>query len=258
MVFYEEKRARVLLEQGTQAFITYEDLSILAKYFKYIGKNRSQIERSLIEFCENNNPNFNEILFRKKIEYAIKSCDKFGIRLHIVVPVTNNELDIIKNCGDYKRQKILFVMLVVAKYFKYNDTRLTPKKNNIHDDDFYVNIKLVDILKMAKVNISKIERRDIIYDLEQSELITLIKRRTGGISFQINFIDENSEPNIIVTDMDNIIDFYYFNCEKCGRQITNRAKRHDLCEECYREKRKSTYRESKRKYRRMSTDKLAL
>jgi hypothetical protein len=238
MVFYEEKRAKILLEQGTQSFVTYEDLSILAKYFKYIGKNKTQIEKSLIEFCEKNICNFNEILFRDKIENAINSCDKFGIRLHIDVPITNSELEIVKNCGDYKRQKILFVMLAVAKYFKYNDTRLTPKKNNNHDDDFYVNIKWLDILKMAKVNVSKVGRRDIIYDLEQSELITLIKRRNGGVSFQVNFIDENSESIIIINNMDDIISFYYFNCEKCGNPIKDRAKRHDLCEECYKEHKK--------------------
>lgn len=251
MVFYEEKRAKILLEQGTQSFVTYEDLSVLAKYFKYIGKNKIQIEKSLIEFCEKNICNFNEILFRGKIEDAIKSCDKFGIRLHIDVPITNNELEIIKNCGDYKRQKILFVMLVVAKYFKYNDTRLTQKKNDNHDDDFYVNIKWLDILKMAKVNVSKLERRDIVYDLEQSELVTIIKRRNNkknGTSFQVNFIDENSEPTIIINNMDDIISFYFFNCEKCGKPIKDRAKRHDLCEECYKKKRSEAIRVNSREY----------
>jgi hypothetical protein len=249
MVFYEEKRAKILLKQGTQSFVTYEDLSILAKYFKYIGKNKTQIEKSLIEFCEKNICNFNEILFRGKIENAINSCDKFGIRLHIDVPITNSELEIVKNCGDYKRQKILFVMLAVAKYFKYNDTRLTPKKNNNHDDDFYVNIKWLDILKMAKVNVSKIERRDIIYDLGQSELITLIKRRNGGVSFQVNFIDENSKSIITIDNMDDIISFYYFNCEKCGKPIKDRAKKHGLCEECYKEKRKEDIKNNVKNHR---------
>jgi hypothetical protein len=253
MVFYEKKRAKILLEQGTQSFVTYEDLSILAKYFKYIGKNKIQIEKSLIEFCEKNICNFNEILFRGKIEDAIKSCDKFGIRLHIDVPITSNELDTIKNCGDYKRQKILFTMLVVAKYFKYNDTRLIPKKNNAHDDDFYVNIKWLDILKMAKVNVSKLERRDIIYDLEQSELVTIIKRRQGGVSFQVNFIDENSEPIITIDDMDNVISFYYFNCEKCGKPIKDRAKRHDLCEDCFLARKKELTKLRVRKHRKNVT-----
>jgi len=232
MIFYEEKHAKILLESGFTSFMDYEDLSILAKYFKYIGKNKTQIKKSLIEFCEKYNPYFNEVLSRGKIDGALRSCEKFGLRLAIDIPITNHELDIIKNCGDYKRQKILFVMLAIAKYFKYNNTRLTPKKNNKHDDDFYVNYKLIDILKIAKINVSKVERRDIIYDLEQSQLVTTIKNRDGGTSFQVNFIDENSEPVIIVDDMDDIINFYPFYCSKCGKE-TNKAKRHDLCEECY-------------------------
>jgi hypothetical protein len=129
-------------------------------------------------------------------------------------------------------------MLVVAKYFKYNDTRLIPKKNNNHDDDFYVNIKWLDILKMAKVNVSKLERRDIIYDLEQSELVTIIKRRRGGVSFQVNFIDENSEPIIIIDDMDNVISFYPFYCKICGKIMSYKYAVREKCNECYLEYRK--------------------
>lgn len=248
MIFYEEKHAKKLLESGFTSFMNYEDLSILAKYFKYIGKNKSQIRKSLVEFCEKHNPYFNEVLSRGKIDGALKSCEKFGLRLAIDVPVTISELDIIKNCGDYKRQKILFVMLVISKYFKYNDTRLTPKKNNNHDNDFYVNYKLIDILKMSQINISKVERKDIIYDLEQSHLITTIKNRDGGTSFQINFIDENSEPSIVVSDMDNIISFYHFYCSRCGKE-TNKARRHDLCDDCYKEKRREISRDIMREKR---------
>jgi hypothetical protein len=186
----------------------------------------------LLDFCEKFTPNFNEILSRKKIEDAIKTSDEYGLRLPIDIIVTDAELDIINNCGDYKRQKILFVMLVIAKYFKYNDTRLTPKEDNKYNDEFYVNDTFINILKIAKVNVSKIERRDIIYDLQQSELISTIKTKKD-VSFKINFISENSNASIIVKDMNNIINFYPFYCEKCGNIVKNKSKMHNLCDICY-------------------------
>jgi len=257
MIFYEKDHAEKLLKTGFTSFMNYRDLSILAKYFKYIGKNKTQIKKSLLEFCEKFTPNFNEILSRKKIDDAIKSSQKYGLRFPMDIIVTDTELNIIKNCGDYKRQKILFVMLVISKYFKYNNTRLTPKNSNKHDNEFYVNDTFINILKIAKVNVSKFERRDILYDLEQSELITTIntkrksKKKKNDISYRINFVCENSNDSIIVCDMDNIVEFYPFYCEKCGKEI-DRAKRHNLCSNCYEEKRRLISKEIMRNKRNVS------
>lgn len=234
MIFYEKDHAEKLLKTGFTSFMDYRDLSILAKYFKYIGKNKTQIRKSLLEFCEKFTPNFNEILSRNKIEDAIKTSDEYGLRLSIDVPVTSAEIDIIKNCGDYKRQKILFVMLVIAKYFKYNNTRFAPRDSK-YDNDFYINDTFINILKIAKVNVSKFERRDILYDLEQSQLITS-KKTKRDISFKVNFICEDSDNSIVINDMNNIIGFYPFYCEKCGKE-TKKSKMRNICDQCYEEKR---------------------
>lgn len=233
MIFYEKDHAEKLLKNGFTSFMNYQDLSVLAKYFKYIGQNRTQIKQSLLDFCKKFVPNFNEILSRKKINDAIDTSQEYSLRLPMDVNVTESELDIIKNCGDYKRQKILFVMLVIAKYFKYNDTRLTPKNSGEHDNDFYVNDTFINVLKMANVNVSKIERMNILYDLEQSELITTINPRGKNISYMINFVCEDSNVAIVVNDMNNIVGFYPFYCEKCGRKIKNKSKMRNLCNQCY-------------------------
>ena len=256
MIFYEKDHAEKLLKNGLTSFMNYQDLSVLAKYFKYIGQNRIQIKQSLLDFCKKFVPNFNEILSRKKINDAIDTSQEYSLRLPIDVNVTESELDIIKSCGDYKRQKILFVMLVIAKYFKYNDTRLTPKNSGEHDNDFYVNDTFINVLKMAKVNVSRIERMNLLYDLEQSNLITTInpprknkkkKNNNNNISYRVNFIYDDSDTSIIVKDMNDIVKFYPFYCEKCGKEI-NKAKRHNLCLGCYEEKRKEIIKVSSRNY----------
>jgi len=233
MIFYEKEYAEILLKSGFSSFMNFEELSLLAKYFKSIGQNKTQIKKSLMDFCIKYCSDFNEVLSRGKIDSAIKNSQKYGIRLEIEINVNHDELEIIKNFGDYKRQKILFVMLVVSKYFKYNNIRLIPKKNNEYSEYFYTNYKFINVLKLAKVNVGKVERMNILYDLEQSGLITT----TSTGDFKINFICEDSEKEIVVDNLDDIISFYPIYCEKCGKRIKNKAKRHNLCEECYAEKR---------------------
>lgn len=249
MIFDEKKYALNLLKNGfSSTYINFNDLCILAKYFKYIGKNRTQIRKNLQDFCIKFGQEYSEVLFRDRIEGAIKQSQKYGLRIPIDVNITENELEIIKNIGDYKRQKILFVMLVVAKYFKYTDARSQDKRKKVNDN-FYVNENFNDILELANVNIQRLERRDIFYDLYQSKLIYMDMNRRNDIYYKINFIDDDSDIVIIVNDIENIIKFYPVYCEKCGKVIENKSKRHNYCENCYKEYRKDVNRQNMRRIR---------
>lgn len=245
MIFDEKKAAEKILENGFSSFMSRKDLCILAKYFKYIGKNKTQIRKSLIEFCEKHNPEFNEVLSRERIDNAINSSDKFGLRLPVAINITESELNIIKNIGDYNRQKILFVMLMIAKYAKYSGTRYKPKKESIYDNNFYINEKPTSILKMAKVNMNKNDRKKVFANFNK---LGVIKPTYSG-GFQIMIVDELSPISLTIIDMDNMIDFYPFYCEKCGKLADKVGRKHDLCENCYKEKRKLLIKESVRKYR---------
>jgi len=238
MIFYENKRAEELLKPSLISYVSFDDVVILAKYFKRMGKNRPQIKKSIIDFYEKHNPNFNEILARDCLNNGIKAAYKFGLRFPIDVRITEDEINTIRNAGNYKRQKVLFTMLVLAKYYKNNNTKL----NNVNleaptEEDvpkFYVNEKITTILKLAKVNISKKERNTMAYELQQQGLIVGIRTE----AYRICFVDDNSPVSIIVTDMNSLIDFYPWYCESCGRVIEKRAKRHNLCLGCYKEKRR--------------------
>jgi hypothetical protein len=245
LIFDEKSEAENLLSNGFSSFMSYKDLCILAKYFKYIGKNEAQIRRSLIGFCVKYNPEFNEILSRERINKAIINSKKYGIKLPININITESELLTIKNSGDHKRQKILFIALAIAKYMKYNNTRYVPKNSSIYDDNFYANISLTDILKMAKVNIGKAERVKIFSEFHD---LGLISSTYVGYP-RILFVDENSPVKIIITDMKNCIDFCPLYCDICGEIIKNVSKKHNLCEKCYEERRRESIRNNVRNYR---------
>jgi hypothetical protein len=244
IIFCEKKHAEWMLENGFHNFMSSQDLSILARYLKYIGKNKTQIKEDLIEFCKRHNPEFNEVIYDKKIRWVIGTCDKYKLRIAMDIVVTEKELEIIKSVKNYKHEKILFVMLVIAKYFKHNRIRIDQHKVK-NNENFYVNAKFTDILKQAKVNVTKKERNQLLFELNQTNLI----ESTLNGAYKINFVSENSDSMVLIGDIDNIIDYFPVFCVKCGKKMDKKSYKHDMCPDCYKEYRTDKIREHVRKHR---------
>jgi hypothetical protein len=244
IIFCEKKHAEYMLENGFHNFMSSQDLSILARYLKYIGKNKPQIRIDLIEFCTKYNPEFNEVIYDKKIRWVINTCDKYKLRIAMDIMITENEWNIINDVKNYKYEKILFVMLAIAKYFKYNRIRIHQDKVKVNDN-FYVNAKFTDILKQAKVNVSKLERNQIMFELNKTGLI----EATLNGAYKINFINENSGSAILINDVDNIINYFPIHCIQCGVRMDKKSYKHDMCSDCYKEYRLEKVKGHMRKYR---------
>ena len=222
-IFCEKEYAENLLQNGFKTFMSQRDLSILAKYFKYLGKSQLEIEMELIAFCYKFNPQFNEVIFDCKIMKAVKSSKKKDLRTSIEVNITKNEMDMIKTIDNYQYQKILFVLLAVAKYFN---------KDKI---DYYADLTFPTLLKYSKVYCSKQQRKEILAYLNSTNLISATYRG----QYKINYAYNLGENIITISDMDHMIDFFPVYCKKCGKQIVKKYhQKHDLCDECYQEKRK--------------------
>ena len=244
IILDELKYAKRLLEHGSSNYMSMRDLCILARYFKYIGKNTGQIRKSLEDYCFAHDSSFNLVIFDWKIIGAIKSSKQNYLRIPSEIYITAKEIEIIKSIKNYKLEKILFVMLVLSKNMWYNSTRVKEiKKTNYN---FYTNAKFTEILKLAKVNVSKKERNEILHYLNSTELISATHIGT----YKINFVDRAEDDIfIIVTDIENLLNYYQPYCCKCGKQLTNKSRKHDMCKECYDEYRKEKVRDNVRNYR---------
>jgi len=232
MIFYEKKRAEEILENGFTSFMNFEELFILAKYFRdEEGKNDREIKDILNEFCTKSQVGFNEILSRKKISNAIRSSKKHKTKMNIEININKKEIDSIKMLKNHHLQKILFVMLVISKYLKSN---YIPKNKISKNNKYYVySYNFLKILKMAKINVEKYKRKVLLYNLEQSGFITTFP---NGY-FEINIACDDPEVVITIQSLDNIVDHYVITCDSCGRTIDNISKMHNLCQECYKKKR---------------------
>ncbi len=249
MIFNEYEFALNLIKTGFTRFMSLNNLSVLAKYYKYLGKNKKQIEKELIEFCERWNPGFNIILNRWVLDVAIKNSKQYSLRFPMKVIITEEELKVIQAVNNYKYEKILFVLLVCAKNERYNKIKINKK---VEKENFYVNISFLDILKIAKVNISKEERNKILFELNN---LKLIKTTCYG-TFKINYINENSEKKLIVLSNEDMINEYKNirgemtkNCAICGVSFQPNSNRQELCKNCARERERQKTREYVRNHR---------
>lgn len=238
----------LLLNGFRDNHINFTDLVLLAKNY-YWNQNYKKIKINilLIEYCKKWDKNFNEIIDRKIIKDAINNGIKRKIKNDKEINIYKEEIELIENIGDFKYQKIAFIMLFLSK-LNHNDN---SKYFNLNRD------KDAQVIKLSRTNISKKEYKFLLQVLEERKFIFVIDperylrnyhqvlyaRKEGELVFSIN-----SNDNII----QKYIDYYggeFYYCFNCGKKVIKKYRqRHNLCDDCYQIFRKSIINENSKKY----------
>lgn len=224
--FDEEKRAIEILSKEFWQKINKKDIITVAKYFYSLGYSKSKLKKELIKSCKEKYIDFNEVIYQKTINDAIKKAIKYPLRKQKDVEITKNELEIIKQFP-YKYAKILFIMLVYAKHGGY---QINKKGERV----FYCNHIIEDVLGAARLRIEYSELwKEVMYSFCEKGYVHLVEGTEN--LFRINFVEEVSDTEIIVSDMDNIVNFFPAFCEKCGKVIQKTNNRQKYCSDCWKE-----------------------
>lgn len=224
IILCEKKYAEGLLLKGFKKNMSFIDLSILAKYFKYIGKNKAQIRDGLLLFCHQYGIDFNEVLFDKRVRSAANSSDKYKLRVFEPIGITGKEIESIRSVSDYRHQKILFVILVISKLLSSSDRQ-----------EYYINIPFTEILRIAKVSLSVSDRNALMLAFNKCGLLTATLNGT----FKLNYVDsEQKNFTITVDNEEDIVSFFPFTCSICGEETLRTGRNHRLCKSCWKEHRK--------------------
>lgn len=217
--------------------IYQRDLNYLSSYwFESFGQKG--VTDKLKEWCLKQDPEYNLIINRHKIKNAISHGKKYALRKLVTIAVSEGELKSIQKIEDYKIQKIIFCMLITAKFFKYNNSRKIPrtKPENI---GVYYNKAIRDIWKLAGVQVSRKEWKEArrrLYDLG------LVSPTLTG-KYKLIFVDDASKPVLAVEDYRNVVGYYQefvgenvIRCDKCGKMFLKKSNRHKMCKRCYMDK----------------------
>ena len=238
LILDEYNHALHLLEYGFSTRMNYQELLILAKYYRYLGESTQSVSKRLVEYCEKFVPDYNDVLHFSKIKRAVNKSKKQSLKFPQNVFITKSELDSIRKIENRKYEKILFVMLALSR----NNILLDNKGK----DNYYVNLKLSTIFSLAKVYARKDEKNYILNLFKINNLLRIPERTkapNGKIdSFQLLFINEESEKILWIKDFNNIVDSYPLYCEVCGNifeKKTNKSNNQKYCTNCFNENNKN-------------------
>ncbi len=210
------------------------ELLVYAKYLKYkkviddgidykevtsdqMKKYDKEVERELIGFCEKCSSTFNYVTHYQDIDFAIANSNKYKLRLPYPLPITRSEWDAIKTVRNEKYQRMLFIMLVDAKFYKHFNTSV-EKKETPDNPVYYIRMTESEIKKLSKIK----------YDSESEKVYFLGTIRKLGLfavsesrlrTWYVKFVDP-SEDQVIeyITDYEHLnLYFDKLNGEKIGK-----------------------------------------
>lgn len=243
MIYFDELSATKEMEES-QSFkngYTKTDLFMYTKYLKYkkaiesgidyenitedqLRSYNQSIECELRAFCERACLDFNYTTKYQDIDFALEYSCKYKLKLPRPLPITQREWNSIMSVSNENYRKMLFVMLVDAKYYKYFSTSVDNDRQIDSDTVFYVRMTRSEIQKAAKVKYANQSEKDFflgcinrkgLFDISDSQLC----------SWYIKFVDILDQDIIeYITDYDHL-DLYYEKlsggrigkCEKCGK-----------------------------------------
>lgn len=225
IIFDEYKHAEKMIRCGFQTNNTKFELQLLANYFRENGVVDAEIEEKLHSFAKENLSNYNRVKYYKLIDNVITRSKKSKLKVSNSVNITEAELKTIESEENIKCQKLMFVYLVLAKYYMSNN----------HTEKYYVGCKDNDIFNLCDMYIRKQDKLDLMHYLTKKGYIT----PTLSMSSIINYVNEDS-PSVIqlVPNTDMI---YYFErylggfiteCASCGLLTRKRSNRTKYCKSC--------------------------
>jgi hypothetical protein len=241
-VFDEVKYAKQLLVFDAQK-LKIRDYFILAKYFRYQGFGSSKIQNKIIEIFKNASPDFNEVMNRTLISSIVSNAMKHEAKVAPQIDITKAEISII-SMNSINQQKILFVLIILAKYNKHFA--------KTEYDGYFVQQNINDIFDLAKIKgLNKEQKYKIIAELNDRGLV----HTTYQNSYQILYVKNDSEVELsTIPDNDVIYVFEKYigerilTCE-CGSLFKPNSNSQKYCKGCARDKQLLLQRNSMKKMR---------
>lgn len=195
-----------------------------------LGYDKSDNYFYAVKWMNKYHDNFDESCYSKLIFDAIKKAYKKPFYNVGDIVITKNELESISSLNNPRAEKILFVLLCMAK-----------QQRGIYGfTNGLVKYSLPDLCKMARVSVPTDEREYILYSLIQEGRLDYPKKNDTSC-LMVSCIDDNSEAELIIDEVGcKELAYTYLNwkngggydeCACCGRLFRKNRNR-KYCYEC--------------------------
>lgn len=201
------------------------ELFIVAKYLRReIGCDVLETFGMLSSLLQNSNYNYDLVKSMKYLEDISKNAANHELKKVEEVIITQNEINKIRELENPKQERLLFTLLVYAKF----NNAVSDNNNN------WCNIKIGELYKIAKVSTRNAkEKAKLLNKFKNKELIAFSKNNTN-LNMRCLFVDE-CEENIYcqVTDLRELgyqyialsDDSQFIKCVNCGVLIRKKSKK---------------------------------
>ena len=204
-------------------------LNLLARYYREIGKNDDEIKELLSDFLNRClKDKYKESKWIDSIFYQVIKSKKYNLKKVDNVIVTKSEMEIIQSVKGKSRQKVLFTLLVLAKYYN----AVSDKNKN------WTNLEYKKIFKLANVQLSIQNQALLINDLYNCGFVN-VSKNVGKPNIQVNFVDNESDTVLTITRLKDLGKEYlmfcgedYIRCQKCGTLVKNYKNTNKYCKTC--------------------------
>ena len=204
-------------------------LNLLARYYREIGKNDDEIKELLSDFLNRClKDKYKESKWIDSIFYQVVKSKKYTLKKVDNVIVTKSEMEIIQSVKGKSRQKVLFTLLVLAKYYN----AVSDKNKN------WTNLEYKKIFKLANVQLSIQNQALLINDLYNCGFVN-VSKNVGKPNIQVNFVDNESDTVLTITRLKDLGKEYlmfcgedYIRCQKCGTLVKNYKNTNKYCKTC--------------------------
>lgn len=233
MILNEEKYAKELLTgQNDSVKSIRQKIDLIARYNCHVmNKKADESYTSIVKWLEKHHEIFSEQTYSNVISDCIKKASKRPFYHIDAIKITKKEMEIIAAQDNLRYEKILFVLLCMAK----------QQKIAYGFDNGLVSYKLTDLFKTARVSVPVDERENILHELLKAGLIGLPMKNDTKCLF-VKFMDESGDVVLSLSEQDcGELAYAYlhftgqakvFRCAKCGKLIKQSKKYGDTCKGC--------------------------
>ena len=237
MIYFDELSVAQEMEASTTAVDEYKrsDLLLYAKYLRYkaiteSGKDYnnvtvedmeqldSQIEKELKAFCNRYYIDFNYIVKFQDIDNAVASSRLYKLKLPLPTPITKKEWEKICTIENDNYRRMLFVMLVDAKYHRLHSISIENSATITEDTLFYCHMEKRDIYKAGACKFKNAEEKNFSLGcLFKNGLFDITNNKYR--SWFVKFVDISDDPDDV---LDYITDYDHLNLHYdrlCGKRI---------------------------------------
>lgn len=227
IIFNEREHAKIVIEKGFQTSRNKSfELQLVANYLREQGHSDKEIEEELHRISKRNFTDYNKVQMYDFIDNKVKKSKKGKLKENFPVYITRAEMNTILSESNIKYQKLLFVYLVLAKFYMSNNKA----------DKYYVGCEDNDIFKLCDMYTRKQEKLDMMHYLTVKGYI----KPTLSMSSIVNYVNEDSEVVMeVIPNEDMIYRFekeylggIFINCEICGRLVKKTNNRIKYCKKC--------------------------